>query len=745
MKPLAFLASLLLLLGCGADQRIPPTTDAEPAAIIPAPQSVTYSKPRFLADKQLVVYADDCAAKAADALLVTLNQKSIDARMTTNREEATIILSCDNPGFHLGKPNHEAYTLAIAVTAIELSAPFETGLHRGLSTLEQILDQEWSESRSLTTRTIRDQPAFVHRGMLMDVCRHFLPKEVVKDYIDHLAYYKMNTLHWHLTEDQGWRLAIDKYPKLTEVAAWRTELDGSRYGGFYTKEDVREIVAYAEARHVRIIPEIELPGHSQAALAAYPHLSCTGGPIEVANDWGVFKEIYCAGNDSTFIFLKDVLTEVMELFPSPYIHIGGDEAPKYRWENCDKCQRRIAEEGLHDEHELQSWFIEEIGAFLEANDRTLIGWDEILEGGLPEGAMVQSWRGFDGGIQAAQQGTRVVMSPTSHCYFDYDLKAIDVEKVYSFNPIPEELDSTLHPAVSGGECNLWSEHIPDKATLDQQTFPRMLAMSEVLWTAPDDRDYDRFRERMRRQYPILRDRGIAYGAETIPYTHRTEWLDDSLLLVLEPQQEGLKLKVELDDTETTYDAPLVIKRNGAKNVIIQPVQDGKTVGNPDVLQLWAHQANGVTPQLSSQPSEYYTAGGADALTDGILGSTDFRDGHWMGFSGEDAEIVIDLGEQRPIESLYLQTYQYNNAWIFSPREVEFQASDDGENWVPLTVIYPEAGPKHRGKFQSFFSHETDGMQRRYVKAIVRNIGKVPVWHEAAGADAWVFLGEFVVN
>jgi hexosaminidase len=739
MRQFLLFILLISLFACARPQ------PAEPAALLPEPLSVTYAKPAFLADDILLVFVDDCAAKAADALIAMLREKSIDGRMTTNRDEATIILSCDTAGFHLGQPDHEAYTLSIAVTGIELSAPYETGLHRGISTLEQILDQEWTAGRTLITRTIRDQPAFVHRGMLMDVCRHFFSKEVVKEYIDRLAYYKMNTLHLHLTEDQGWRLAIDKYPKLTEIGAWRTELDGSRYGGFYTKEDIREVVAYAEARHIRIIPEIELPGHSQAALAAYPHLSCTGGPIEVANDWGVFKEIYCAGNDSTFIFLKDVLTEVMELFPSRYIHIGGDEAPKYRWENCDKCQRRIAEEGLHDEHELQSWFIEEIGAFLEANGRTLIGWDEILEGGLPEGAMVQSWRGFDGGIEAAKQGTRVVMSPTSHCYFDYDLKAIDVEKVYSFNPIPKELDSELHPAVSGGECNLWSEHIPDKATLDRQTFPRLLAMSEVLWTAPEQRDYDLFKSRMRRHYPVLRERGIAYGHETIPFTHATTYRNDSLLLVLEPQQEGLSLEVELDHHQVSYEDPLWIQRNGAKNVIIQPLRDGQPVGGAEVLQMWAHHANGITPELNTDPSEYYTAGGPQALTDGILGSTDFRDGHWMGFWGEDAEVVIDLGEVRSIDALHMQTYQYNNAWIFSPREVEFQVSDDGENWVPLTVVYADAGPEHRGKFQSFFSHETPGMKRRYVKAIARNLGKVPDWHEAAGADAWVFIGELIVQ
>ncbi|MBK9592135.1 MAG: beta-N-acetylhexosaminidase [Crocinitomicaceae bacterium] len=327
----------------------------------------------------------------------------------------------------------EAYRLIISPEKLQITALTSTGIMRGIQTVRQLFipafhSGEKRQAWYLPCLKIEDKPAFEHRGLMLDVCRHFFEKEVIFEYLDLMAFYKMNILHFHLTEDQGWRIQIDKYPLLNTISSYRKEKDGTIYGGFYTKEDLKEIVAYAKERHIVVIPEIELPGHAQAALAAYPEYSCNGGPIEVVNDWGVFKEIYCAGNDSTFKFLEDVLTEVMEIFPSEYIHIGGDEAPKFRWEHCAKCQQRMKDEGLKDEHELQSYFIQRIEKFLNSKGRKLIGWDEILEGGLSENASVQSWRGMDGGLAAAQQKHYVVMSPTSHCYIDYGLDAIDLKK-----------------------------------------------------------------------------------------------------------------------------------------------------------------------------------------------------------------------------------------------------------------------------------------------------------------------------
>ena len=346
--------------------------------------------------------------------------------------EAVSVIAEQVPGME-----PEAYALAIRPDGITIKAGSTHGVFHGLTTLHSLA---LTSEGALPCGDLADAPRFAHRGLLLDCCRHFMEPEFVKRTIDLLALHKMSVLHWHLTEDQGWRVEIDAYPELTQKGAWRTEADGSQHGGFYTKEQIRDIVAYAAQRHIEVIPEIELPGHSRAALAAYPWLGCTGEAMEVPHDWGVFKDIYCAGQDTTLAFLKTVLDEVMELFPSEYIHIGGDEAPKVRWEQCPRCQKRIADEGLHDAHELQSWFIGEIGRYLEVHGRKMIGWDEILEGGLPDGATVQSWRGMDGGRDAVAMGHDAIMSPTSHCYFDYPVESTDLEEVYGFEPEPEGLE-----------------------------------------------------------------------------------------------------------------------------------------------------------------------------------------------------------------------------------------------------------------------------------------------------------------
>lgn len=322
----------------------------------------------------------------------------------------------------------EYYNLQVRPDGITLTSPTEEGLFRGSRTLVQLLEQARSTA-SLSCLSITDWPRFQWRGMHLDACRHFWSVEFTKKYIDLLARYKMNSFHWHLTDDQGWRIEIKKHPELTEVGGWRKgsqigpysrrEYDSIPYGGFYTQDEIREVVAYAAARHINVVPEIEMPGHALAALAAYPHLGCSGGPYEVNKGWGVFEEVFCAGNDSTFALLEDVLTEVMELFPSELIHIGGDECPKESWKKCPKCQSRMKAHGLKDEHELQSYFIQRIEKFVNSKGRKIIGWDEILEGGLAPNAAVMSWRGTEGGVAAARSGHYAVMSPGSHCYFDH--------------------------------------------------------------------------------------------------------------------------------------------------------------------------------------------------------------------------------------------------------------------------------------------------------------------------------------
>ncbi len=436
--------------------------------------------------------------------------------------------------------NDEGYHLTIDTRAIEVTARTPRGVFYAMQTLRQLLppqveggEKVASSDLSVPCVKIEDQPRFPYRGLHLDVGRHFFSEDFILRYLDLMALYKYNTFHWHLTEDQGWRIEIKKYPKLTQVGSCRKETlvghyskdnqkyDGKEYCGYYTQEDVKEVVAYAKKLYITVIPEIEMPGHSLAALASYPSLGCTGGPYEVATHWGVFKDIYCAGNDSTFKFLEDVLTEVMDLFPSHYIHIGGDEAPKARWKKCPKCQARIKAEGLKDEHELQSYFIRRIEKFLNAHGRDIIGWDEILEGGLAPNATVMSWRGIKGGIAAAKQHHDVIMTPVNYCYFDYyqgDREKeplaiggfLPLEKVYSYDPLPEELTPEERKYILGTQGNVWTEYIGTPDYAEYMVYPRACALAEVAWTPPQEKNYEDFLKRLEGNLLHLKALGVNY-------------------------------------------------------------------------------------------------------------------------------------------------------------------------------------------------------------------------------------------
>jgi hexosaminidase len=396
----------------------------------------------------------------------------------------------------------EGYELTVTPERVIIRASQPAGIFYGKQTLQQLLPGP------IPCLHIEDRPRFPWRGAMLDVARHFFPKEFVKRYIDLLALHKLNTLHLHLTDDQGWRVEIKKYPKLTEVGSWRAETngDGKRYGGFFTQDDLREIVAYAAERHITVVPEIEMPGHGLAALTAYPELSCTGGPFKVRTRWGVEPDVYCAGNEKTFAFVQDVLDEVLAIFPSKFIHIGGDECPKARWKKCPKCQARMKAEGLKNEHELQSYFIRRIEKHLSSKGRRLIGWSEIREGGLAKNAALMDWIG--GAVEGASAGHDVVMSPTSHCYFDYyqsqDKKAepkaiggfIPLSKVYAFEPVPAKLAPQFHKHILGAQANLWTEYIPTPQQAEYMTFPRLCALAEVVWSPAAARNWDDFSVRL---------------------------------------------------------------------------------------------------------------------------------------------------------------------------------------------------------------------------------------------------------
>lgn len=490
-------------------------------AILPKPVHVTVNDGFFEMRKNTNIIVDS-ETRLMGEMLRTLLSPSMGFELNVSdgspaRNSIKLLL---DPS--LVELEEEGYQLTVDEKRVLIQAPSVAGIFYGMQTLRQLLPVEiFSEAPVQDVRwavpcvDIKDIPRFKWRGMHLDVARHFMPVDFVKKYIDLIAIQKMNRLHLHLTDDQGWRIEIKKYPKLAEISAWREEtlvghyrdeprkFDGNSHGGFYTHDEIREMVSYAKERFVTIVPEIEMPGHGQAALAAYPEISCTGGPFKVSTFWGIRDEVYCAGNEKTYEFMENVLSEVLELFPGEYIHIGGDECPKDRWEKCPRCQARIGQEGLQDEHELQSYFVKRMEKYLAANNRRLIGWDEILEGGLAPNATVMSWRGEEGGIAAAREGHDVVMTPYGYTYFDYyqadpenEPLAIGgflpIDTVYSYDPVPLELNDQQRHHILGVQGQVWTEYLSTPEKVEYMAFPRACAMAEIGWTPLEQKNFNEF-------------------------------------------------------------------------------------------------------------------------------------------------------------------------------------------------------------------------------------------------------------
>ena len=534
----SIIAILLLAAGCKSGDQVNSRVNY---AIIPAPVSLIELKGDFVftAKSRIILstFSDETRLAADFLSHLVANPTGFQTEVAEGKkpESGSVFMMIDT-----AMKDNEGYILTITQKIIIIKAKSAPGLFYAVQTIRQLMPPEVEKPLivegfrlAVPACEIKDAPRFAYRGMHLDVCRHFFPPEDVKRYIDMIALHKMNTFHWHLTDDQGWRIEIKKYPRLTEVGAFRKETlvgnggkqpfvyDGKPYGGFYTQDEIRDIVAYAKSKFVTIIPEIEMPGHALAALASYPELSCTGGPFEVYTQWGVVNDVFCAGKEETFNFLEDVLTEVIDLFPGKYIHIGGDECPKARWEKCPLCQKRIKAEGLKDEQELQSYFIQRIENFLNSKNRKIIGWDEILEGGLAPEATVMSWRGKEGGITAAQQKHDVIMTPGQYVYLDhYQCEPADqplaiggylpLERVYSYDPMPSELKSDEQKYILGIQGNIWTEYIGTRDHLDYMAYPRMIAIAETGWTLDRLKDFDDFLARfktLRKRYDVM---GINY-------------------------------------------------------------------------------------------------------------------------------------------------------------------------------------------------------------------------------------------
>ncbi|HOK60922.1 glycoside hydrolase family 20 protein [Tenuifilum sp.] len=727
--------------------------------IIPKPVSIKQVDGDFTINSKTLVRADSADSIAfnnAIYLVELLNQKGVgcafNAEVGVDSTNSIVFTRTGCPD-SLGA---EGYMLSIGPKHIVIKANESAGFFYAIQTLRQLMPANFEKNdfrqKSVTVPclSIIDKPRFPWRGLNLDCCRHFMTKDFVKRYIDLLAYHKMNVLHWHLTEDQGWRIEIKKYPRLTEIGAWRTNADGTVYGGFYTQDDIREVVSYAAKRHVMVVPEIEMPGHSVAALAAYPNLSCTGEPLKVETNWGVFKDIYCAGNDSTFIFLQDVLTEVVELFPSPYIHIGGDEAPKYRWENCPKCKARLKSEGLSNYEELQRYFISQIAKFLEGKGKTIIGWDEILEGGRPHNATVQAWRGIDRATKALSANAPVIVSPTSHCYFDYPVEVTNLQKVYSFDPVPAQVDSAKIQLVLGGECNMWTEYAPQE-TVDSKVFPRILAIAEVLWTYPRERNYNEFLNRVRNHYHRLEALGVTYGFEQSAVEFKSSIGDDkkSIFVELIKGQDNLTIRYTTNGDEPTVNSTRYckpIELTSSTTLRAAAFNNGNRVGDVFERSFVVSKSLGKPIELGFVPAEKYLGGSKQALVDGRLGTPKYNDGIWQAVQGHDMVATIDLGANQPIKNFSVGFLQNILSWIFLPNRVDVFVSADSISFEQIAQMdCPENIKRQPVLVYRFNAFVVNNIMARYVRFVAHNPGPCPEWHPASGSPTWLFADEIVVE
>jgi len=665
----------------------------------------------------------------------------------------------------------EGYSLSVQPARVLLAANQPQGLFLGTQTIRQLLPAQRTAGASLPAVEVADKPRYAWRGMHLDVSRHFFPTEFVKQYIDYLALHKMNTFHWHLTDDQGWRIEIKKYPKLTTLGGFREgtlighygakvpEYDNVRYGGFYTQEQIKEVVKYAQDRYITVVPEIEMPGHALAALTAYPELSCTGGPFKVGQTWGVYDDIFCAGNEQTFAFLQDVLTEVMPLFPSKIVHIGGDEAPKTRWKTCPKCQARIKAEHLKDEHELQSYFVQRMEKFVNTKGKTIMGWDEILEGGLAPNAAVMSWRGMEGGIAAAKQKHQVVMTPGEFVYFDHaqgdpTLEPLNIggylplEKVYAFEPTPKELTADEKKYILGAQANVWTEYIPTTQQVEYMVLPRMSALAEVLWTPASQKNWESFKVRMQPQYQRYAALGANYAKSA--FNVRQQFVPDttkggdvvSLLL----DATGPQIRYTLDGTAptpaaTAYTRPFALTSSAV--VKAASFDNGQPAGKMTTTEVQAHKAFAAPTKLAAEPHKNYHGTGPLTLVDGLKGSRSHTDGRWLGFLGSDLVATLDLKKATEINSVRSTFLQKPEDKILLPATLEVAVSTDGRTYK--TVYSAPVAAAQPGTGISEVKADWKKTKARFVRVTAKNAQPLSPGAAPKDTDTWLFADELVVQ
>lgn len=745
--------------------------------IIPRPQQVNVSNdaPFTLSAKTVISLGTNSQNIKRNAnMLASYIEQATGIRPAVGKSKngTAIVLTIDKT-----IANAEGYKLDADAKQIRIAGASAAGVFYGIQTLRKSLPLVNGKASkvSIPAVHIADAPRFAYRGTHLDVSRHFVTADSVRQFIDMLALHNINRFHWHLTDDQGWRIEIKKYPLLTQIGSKRAQTvighnsgkyDGKPYSGFYTQKQIRDIVKYAADRYITIVPEIDLPGHMQAALAAYPDMGCTGGPYEVWQKWGVSDNVLCAGNDKTLTFIDNVLKEITQLFPSKYIHVGGDECPKTQWQKCPKCQARIkalnleAKDGHSAEERLQSYIITHASNYLKSLGRNTIGWDEILEGGLAEGATVMSWRGESGGIAAAKQHHDVVMTPNSYLYFDY-YQSLDkaneplaiggylpLETVYSYEPMPKELTADEARHIIGVQANIWTEYMPTFKQMQYMALPRLAALSEVQWSQPALKDYTSFTNRLT-EFTHMYDRlGYNYAKHlynvAIHVDSDNKWRE---ILIHMTTAGKAEIRYTLDGTEPTVNSTLytgaIVLQKSAK-IRAAAFRDGKrsSVTSQDIS---FNKATACPVELLQPTHKNYTYKGGATLTDGLLGDKGFGTGRWLGFSGNDLEAVIDLKQNTDVSSVSLNTCVDKGSWIFDARNIEVSVSADGKSFTKVASkslpALEEQTPDNIYTYELTFPQTTT----RYVKVTATSEHNIPKWHGGKGKPAFLFVDEISVK
>ena len=773
MKKLLYLSILLCLTACHSLQKEVVFTEND-LTIIPQPQSMVLGKGHFQFTQETIFVI---APALMPARLPFLKQFERASGFKFTIQKAAILTNSVVIDTDKSLPK-EGYTLAVTRQQISIKAADYNGALYALQTLRQLLPNE-VESSELVKRdwlvpavTITDAPQYQWRGLMLDVSRHFFPKEYILKTLDRMAMLKLNTFHFHLVDNEGWRIEIKKYPKLTEVGAWRVDQEDKlwdertpnpanafanpaaapkKYGGFYTQEDIKEIVAYASARGITVIPEIEMPAHAMSAIAAYPELSCHKRPIGVPSGavWPI-TDIYCAGQEETFDFIEEVLTEVLALFPSQYIHVGGDEATHTEWEHCPKCQLRMKEHQLKNVHQLQSYFIKRIDDFLTSKGRTLVGWDEIMDGGLAKNAVVMNWRGIEVGKKALAQGNPIVL--TSDCYIDnyqglpdYEPQAnggyLPLKKLYNYNLEKEALaDASVEKSkVLGTQANLWAEHVGSTEHSEYMLFPRLLALAEISWTNDKLKDWDSFMRRTQHFMQRMDVMGIHYARSVYQVVPTVEHKEGNIYLKLECEVPNADIRYALGDTPIEkgekYTAPIAIKGTTTYKAAVFSANATNTITSG---QITFHKAIGKPVSYSPLYHKSYQGQGEGTLTNVIRGTKNFHDGQWLGWLGDDVTLTLDLGETTAVSEVRIGAMDAQSSGIYFPERLTVALSADGKNYREVAAQEEPCTIKGKPSLKDFVL-KFDPQSTRYLQIQLKNVKTPP-----KGGDAWLFIDEILV-